>query len=351
MIRKTLISTFAILALAALAVSVSLNDAYSEDEGPTDLRLVDVTFDIAQAKKPSLRELRAELIALRADMQKVLALLQRADAAPANQAEARITEVGEQVTIFQLEFVPAYSVAEVIQSVALEARVSVLEDENRLIVAGSAGALAVVTQTIEKIDQPRQQVQIESYLFEIAIDDLAKLEILERDLSHDGTITGSLARDINWKATIDSLSANEGARLLARPNIRAYDRTAATFQSVQEIPVQQLTQTSDGANIGTTEFREAGITMEVTPRITSSGKIIMEVHPEFSVMQGFVDGQPVIDRRSAMTTVVVKDDQPIVISGLRSQRQQITDDRIEPTTQETELLILMKAKIIDDRDE
>jgi len=60
----------------------------------------------------------------------------------------------------------------------------------------------------------------------------------------------------------------------------AYDRTEATFQSVQEIPVQQLTQTQDGGQIGTTQFREAGITLTVTPNIMDDNSVVLQVTPE-----------------------------------------------------------------------
>lgn len=347
--RKTLFPTIATLALAGLAVVACLNSAYSEDERSTVRPPAANTNPLDRKQKPSLRELHTEIVALRADMQKVLALLTpEQTSAPPQPAEIPNVEVTEKVSIFPLEFVPAESVAEVIQNVVLTARVSVLHDENRLVVVGSGADVERAAQTIEQIDRPRPQVRVESYLYEIAIDDLAELGLQGDDLA-EGAIR--LHEHFDLKTAIGVLSESEGARLLARPNIRAYDRTTATFESVQEIPVQALTQTAEGANIGTTEFREAGITMEVTPRITSSGKIIMEVQPEFSVMRGFVDGQPVIDRRAATSTVVVRDGEPIVISGLRSQRQQFENDQVEPVARETELLIIMKAEIVKDHDE
>ena len=43
------------------------------------------------------------------------------------------------------------------------------------------------------------------------------------------------------------------------------DGVTATLRSVSEIPLDQLTETMDGGQIGTTQFREAGITLSVVP--------------------------------------------------------------------------------------
>ncbi len=348
--HKTLILVLGILALFGLGIAVSLDRAYSEDGQPAALPSGESGSDRDRAMKPTLQDLRAEINTLRADVQKVLALLQNnPNGGRPGQADAVEVDAADKVTIFKLEFVPPHHVAEVIQNVILDARVSVLPDENRLVVVANTAGSAKAAQTIAQLDRPRQQVQIESYVYEIPVDDLARLGLISDDEPGEA-ITSRLGKHFDFKTTLDALSATEGARLLARPNIRAYDRTTATFEAIQEIPVRSFTRT-ELATIGTTEFREAGIRMEVTPQVTTGGKIIMEVHPEFSVMNGFIDGQPVIDRRSAVTTVVAKSGEPIVISGLRSQRQHFTDERSEPNEHETELLIIIKAEIVADDDE
>jgi hypothetical protein len=103
------------------------------------------------------------------------------------------------------------------------------------------------------------------------------------------------------------------------------DNEQAVFQSVQEIPIQQLTETAQGGNIGTTAFKEAGITLTVTPKIAADCTISMEVSPVFSRHVGNDPaGQPIIDRREARTILRVANRQTIVIGGLR-QREDIGD--------------------------
>ena len=87
------------------------------------------------------------------------------------------------------------------------------------------------------------------------------------------------------------------------------------------MPFQQLTQTGLGGAIGTTEFREAGVSLEVTPHIAPDGTVTMLVHPEFSVLSGFTpdSNAPIIDTREATTTVRVRDRETLVLGGLRQR--------------------------------
>ncbi|MEL6106689.1 MAG: type II and III secretion system protein, partial [Planctomycetota bacterium] len=82
----------------------------------------------------------------------------------------------------------------------------------------------------------------------------------------------------------------------------------------------------EGGTIGTTEFREAGVTLAVTPHIAQDGTIAMVVNPRFSLLTGFSepDNAPIIDRRETTTTVRLMDHQTIVLGGLR-QRTRIAD--------------------------
>lgn len=121
------------------------------------------------------------------------------------------------------------------------------------------------------------------------------------------------------QALIQALDQTDGSRLLADPHVTVVDRHTASLGIVTQIPIQQLTQTQQGGAIGTTTFQEAGITLDVTPRIASDGTIEMEVTPEFSVLSGFQDGNPIIDTRRASTVVRVNHGQALVIGGLRSK--------------------------------
>jgi hypothetical protein len=172
----------------------------------------------------------------------------------------------------------------------------------------------------------------------------------------------NLSRHFDMTTIIRVLDSTEGSRLLARPTIVAYDRVEARFSSISEIPVQELTQTAGGGEIGTTTFREAGITLTVLPHIIQDGTILMQVTPEFSVLAGFTNGNPIIDRRSATTTLRIRDGQTTVIGGLLRRAEREDQNGLpglsklkffgvffrghESTITESELLVFIKAEII-----
>ena len=59
--------------------------------------------------------------------------------------------------------------------------------------------------------------------------------------------------------------------------------------------------------------------LNVQPRISRDGTIELNVQPEYSVVADFIDNNPVIDSRTAQTTVRVADGQMFALGGLRQK--------------------------------
>ncbi len=120
---------------------------------------------------------------------------------------------------------------------------------------------------------------------------------------------------------------NIDAKLLANPRILVLDNERANIKIVQEIPYQELTETSGGGSIGTIAFREVGVELEVIPHVTREKMVRLQLIPKFSVQTGTVDvgtedksfPQPVIDKREAFTTLLIEDNQTVVLGGLRKK--------------------------------
>jgi general secretion pathway protein D len=231
-------------------------------------------------------------------------------------------------------------------------RVGVMEKEDRLVVSDYPENLAIIEKVLAKIDRPRPQVRITALIYDISLQDIEQLGINwnqtgkarinadgdpETSLGIDSIMkvpfqagtAGStltfmnLSRHLDITAVARALAAASDSRLMGNPNVAVLENEDAIFQSVSEIPFQQLTQTSAGGQIGTTAFKEAGITLRVRPKIAADGTIEMEVMPEFSRLAGFTpgDNQPIIDRRTAQTTLRVFDRQTVVIGGLRQRSE------------------------------
>lgn len=116
------------------------------------------------------------------------------------------------------------------------------------------------------------------------------------------------------------------AKLLANPRILVLDNEKAQIKITSEIPYQELTQTSGGGNIGTTSFKDVGVSLDVVPHLTRDEMIRLNLRPTFSVQSGNVTLQsgtpypvPIIDKREAETTLLVKNGQTVVLGGLRKK--------------------------------
>jgi type IV pilus assembly protein PilQ len=142
---------------------------------------------------------------------------------------------------------------------------------------------------------------------------------------------GVINNNVNIDATLKAARDDVKARLLANPKILVLDGREAKIDIVSEIPYQELTQTSGGGNIGTTKFKEVGVTLQVTPRITRDDKIRLTLRPTFSIQTGTVNlviptgltaissPQPIVDKREAQTYALIGNGQTVVIGGLRKR--------------------------------
>jgi type IV pilus assembly protein PilQ len=139
-----------------------------------------------------------------------------------------------------------------------------------------------------------------------------------------GLLTAGLDIDTVIKAQHNKIDA----KLLANPRILVLDNQEAVIKIISELPYQELTETSAGGSIGTTQFREVGVELQVTPHLTRDGMIRLNLKPKFSVQTdevvvvGTTDNQfpqPVVDRREADTTLLIEDGQTVVLGGLRKK--------------------------------
>jgi general secretion pathway protein D len=288
-------------------------------------------------------------------VESIAAFVERLEAAAAGLASSA-TPPGSSATLevayFHTHFVPAANIEEPILSVLSPlGRVAIMPKENRLVVVDYAANLEMVRRVLARVDRPRPQVRITALIYDLSLQDVEQLGLnwgsdgKGRDLGEEdepkqslqletatlapfqageagGTLTvRSLTRHFDINSIIQLLQTATDARLLADPNVIVTDNELAEWKSVSEIPYQQITQSELGGQIGTTAFKEAGITLRVRPTIAGDGTVEMLIEPEFSRLAGFTpqENQPIIDTRKATTNVRVSNRQTIVLSGLRQR--------------------------------
>ena len=109
------------------------------------------------------------------------------------------------------------------------------------------------------------------------------------------------------------------------------DNLPAKIDLTEEIPYQQQTQsTASSSAVVSTSFKEAGISLSVTPHITTKDNFIyLNIDVKQSFRSGFTpDNQPIIDSRAAATNLLVRNKETAVIGGLRKRNDTFAVNKI-----------------------
>ncbi len=116
---------------------------------------------------------------------------------------------------------------------------------------------------------------------------------------------------------LTAIQAEGNGRIVSMPRIITANQKEARIEQGTEIPYQE--SSSSGAT--TTQFKEAVLSLAVTPQITPDDRIIMDLvvtkdsvgELVSSATGGFV---PSVDTRSVMTQVLVGDGETVVLGGI-----------------------------------
>ncbi|MBA4289262.1 MAG: type IV pilus secretin PilQ, partial [Pseudomonas sp.] len=137
-----------------------------------------------------------------------------------------------------------------------------------------------------------------------------------------GFITDNTILDLELSA----MEKTGNGEVVSQPKVVTSDKETAKILKGSEIPYQEAS--SSGATA--TAFKEAALSLEVTPQITPDNRIIMEVKvtkdaPNFDRA---VNGVPPIDKNEVNAKVLVSDGETIVIGGVFSNTQTKSIDRV-----------------------
>ena len=231
------------------------------------------------------------------------------------------------------------------------------EVNNALIVTDNPVGLESTARLIRSLDRVPKQVLIEAKLIEVSLTDNYDLGVNWSYYSapnSKGVFAGTLDKETNTlnpadaggtgvaltaaniygnfrfgKITSSSLldiaisaAAQKGkAKVLSDPKVATLNNKAAVIKITDQTPYdQQTVTTSNGQSTTAHTYSnvETGITLEVTPTITSDGRISMHVAPEVKQLSSVPNGiaPPATATRKTDTNVIVNNGETIVIGGL-----------------------------------
>jgi len=141
-----------------------------------------------------------------------------------------------------------------------------------------------------------------------------------------GLALGSVNGAFNLDVALSALESSGNGRILSTPRVSTLNNVEAEMTQGVQIPLQTIAN-----NTVTVTFRDAALTLKVTPQITASGTVIMKVSlenstPDFSRAAGPA-AIPPINTQRALTTLLVNDGQTTVIGGIYTSNQDNKSDR------------------------
>jgi type IV pilus assembly protein PilQ len=174
-----------------------------------------------------------------------------------------------------------------------------------------------------------------------------------------GLALGSVNGAFNLDVALSALETTGNGRILSNPRVTTQNNISAEMTQGVQIPIQVVSN-----NTVTVTFRDAALTLKVTPQITAANTVIMNVNlenasPDFTRA---VNGVPPINTQRAITTLLVNDGQTTVIGGIYVSQEQAQSDRTPGlgtipllkwlfkrdtiNDQNTELLVFITPRII-----
>ena len=132
-----------------------------------------------------------------------------------------------------------------------------------------------------------------------------------------GISMGNILGSFNLDAALTAAENSGKARIISTPRITTQNKVAAEIKQGVQIPYQTV---SNGTV--TVAFKDAGLSLKVTPTITDAGTVLMQVvvdnsSPDFGNIIGTgAAAVPPINTQSAQTSVLVKDGATTVIGGI-----------------------------------
>ncbi len=240
---------------------------------------------------------------------------------------------------------------------------------NSLVIMASPTDYQNLLQVIQKLDKRRRQVFVEALIAEITpskVKDLGlewgmlgaasdgKYASVVGQYDPQGAITTILAAlatsglssfvkipisgtPANFAAVLKALQSTGAVNVLSTPTILTSDNKEAEIFVGQNVPfIGQTTQTTGTTAIfQSVERKDIGIDLKITPQISEGEYVKLDIYQEISAVLPTLKSQNTVTasdlittKRSAKTSVVVKDKETVVIGGLIQDQENETESKI-----------------------
>lgn len=231
------------------------------------------------------------------------------------------------------------------QAVSANLKVSIVADEatNSLLIRANPRDYRQLLATINQLDAVPLQVMINAVIAQVTLTDATRFGVDWSRVAANAT-TDNISTNTSTsflpnaglsgllftksfidgaarvEATLEAIASNNEVQLLARPSLTVVNNMEGEIKIGSVVPVRSgSTTTQSGDNIiSSIQYRDTGIVLTITPRINNDGVVNMIITQSLSSIQeaSGVDQNPIFDNQEITTSVVVRDNENIVLGGL-----------------------------------
>ncbi|HET7813413.1 MAG TPA: secretin N-terminal domain-containing protein [Candidatus Baltobacteraceae bacterium] len=206
------------------------------------------------------------------------------------------------------------------------------DSQNAIVVTGDSTVQSAASRFIQTLDVAAPQVS-----FEVRVADVVPstetsnvgIEFGGYDLSGQavsGAAAYAFTKDsLALNARLNAMMSRGKAQILATPKLVTLNNKEADLLIGETYPVIFYDARMGGQQV---QFVDVGVKLRLTPTIGADGSVVAEMHPEYSAIQTFVAGYPVIANRKIDSTLRVKDGETIVLGGLLREIDSETVTRV-----------------------
>jgi general secretion pathway protein D len=277
---------------------------------------------------------------------------------------------------------------------------------NSLLIYADQENYRIVESTLQQVDRPQLQVAVDATIAEVTLTDELSYGVQAYLTSHNlglGSDKGSLLNTQGTTATstasaagtvanaflsravpgfnfligteaqpsaiLDALHTVTSVKVLSNPSLVVVNNQVATLQVGDSVPVSTGSATvlsTSNTVVSTTDYRDTGIILRVSPRINANGNVGLEIQQEISNVSPTTASSltPTISERKVKSSISVAAGQTVLLAGLISEQQNGTRNGIPLLDQipglgdgfshqdnkktRTELIIFIRPQIIRD---
>ena len=276
--------------------------------------------------------------------------------------------------------------------------VKIISDKanNALVIVATAQEYAVIRPIIEQLDIVPLQVLIDATVASVALNDGLQYGI-SWYLSHGGNngaavsplgaaaaataavSSGGLTAAYSSgavQALLSTQATKGNVNIISAPSLMVLNNQKAKINVGDQVPIQTGTTSIPTASTGiavasSIQYKDTGVTLEVTPRVNANGMVIMDIHQIVSNVKAVpiadktsvgVTSTATITKKEIQSSIAIHDGETIVLGGLIEDNNGISKSGIpllydlpwigslfgssSYTSIKTELVVLITPRVV-----